>query len=177
MPGRGIQHLDLAVSDVERSLSFYRDLLGPLGLREEERYPTYRGTEEVVYLSFGDEWLGLRPADGGTHRYYGVGLEHLAFDVATKEEVERRISGVRGGAIGSAPAGGRQRDPGLLRAASPSTRRFRIEVFSPGPGWSSRIHAQRRIARAWAAPSRAASAVTLVSWGLAVDESRQHDAQ
>ena len=49
MPGRGIQHVDLAVSDVDRSLAFYMELLGPLGLKEEERYPTYRGTEEVVY--------------------------------------------------------------------------------------------------------------------------------
>jgi catechol 2,3-dioxygenase-like lactoylglutathione lyase family enzyme len=30
MPGRGIQHVDLAVSDVERSLAFYRELLVPL---------------------------------------------------------------------------------------------------------------------------------------------------
>jgi catechol 2,3-dioxygenase-like lactoylglutathione lyase family enzyme len=30
MPGRGIQHIDLAVSDVDRSLAFYTDLLGPL---------------------------------------------------------------------------------------------------------------------------------------------------
>src|SRR5215211_6413998 len=88
MPGRGIQHVDLAVTDVDRSLAFYVDLLGPLGLREEERYPTYRGSEEVVYLSLGDEWLGLRPADGGTHRYYGVGLEHLAFEVDTMDEVD-----------------------------------------------------------------------------------------
>jgi catechol 2,3-dioxygenase-like lactoylglutathione lyase family enzyme len=64
------------------------DLLGPLGLRELERYPTYRGTEQVVYLSFGDESLGLRRADGGGHRYYDVELEHLAFEVDTSEEVE-----------------------------------------------------------------------------------------
>jgi hypothetical protein len=75
------------------------DLLGPLGLKEQERYPTYRGTEEVVYLSFGDEWLGLRPADGGTHRYYAF----FVFD----------------------PDG------------------LRIEVFSPGQEWSSRIHGHR----------------------------------
>ena len=40
MPARGIQHVDLAVSDVDRSLAFYKNLLGPLGLEEEERYPT-----------------------------------------------------------------------------------------------------------------------------------------
>jgi catechol 2,3-dioxygenase-like lactoylglutathione lyase family enzyme len=74
MPARGIQHLDLTVADVERSLAFYRELLGPLGLEEAARYPSYRGTEEVVYLSFGEQWLGLRPADGGKHRYYEVGM-------------------------------------------------------------------------------------------------------
>lgn len=88
MPARGIQHVDLAVGDVERSLAFYFGVLGPLGLEEEARYPSYRGTEEVVYLSFGGGSLGLRPADGGEHRYYDVGLEHLAFQVDRPDEVD-----------------------------------------------------------------------------------------
>ena len=98
-PGRGIHHLDLAVADVERSLAFYRDLLGPLGWTEEVRYPTYRGTEEVVYLvrqkTGGGEpdleyfgGVGLRPADGPAHRYYGVGIEHFAVEVDRPEEVD-----------------------------------------------------------------------------------------
>jgi glyoxylase I family protein len=32
--------------------------------------------------------LGLRPADGGAHRYYDVGIEHLAFEVDTRDEVD-----------------------------------------------------------------------------------------
>ena len=88
MPGRKIQHIDLAVSDVERSLGFYRLLLEPLGLKEYERVQSYRGTEEIVYLSFGRSFLGLRPADGGSYRHYDVGLEHLAFQVDTREEVD-----------------------------------------------------------------------------------------
>jgi catechol 2,3-dioxygenase-like lactoylglutathione lyase family enzyme len=79
---------DLAVSDVERSLAFYVAVLGAFGLHEEERYPTYRGTEEVVYLRYGEQYLGLRPADGGEHNYYGVGIEHLAFYVDSREEVD-----------------------------------------------------------------------------------------
>jgi catechol 2,3-dioxygenase-like lactoylglutathione lyase family enzyme len=88
--GLRIHHVDLAVGDVERSLAFYLAVLAPLGLREWERFPTYRGTEEVVYLSLGEreQYLGLRPADGGGHRYYEVGLEHLAFYVDTREEVD-----------------------------------------------------------------------------------------
>ena len=88
MPAVGIHHIDLAVKDVERSLAFYLAVLGPLGLREELRYPTYRGTEEVISLRYGAQFLGLRPADGGEHAYYNVGIEHLAFYVDTREEVD-----------------------------------------------------------------------------------------
>jgi catechol 2,3-dioxygenase-like lactoylglutathione lyase family enzyme len=93
MPAKGVHHVDLAVSDVERSLAFYLDLLGPLGWEVIRRYPTYRGTEEVVYLGLTAEkhaatfsnGFGLRAADGGAHEYYGVGVEHIAFDVDTNE--------------------------------------------------------------------------------------------
>jgi catechol 2,3-dioxygenase-like lactoylglutathione lyase family enzyme len=64
MPAKGIHHVDLAVADLERSLAFYLMVLEPLGWREEVRYPTYRGTEEVVYLRdpHTGSMLGLRPA-------------------------------------------------------------------------------------------------------------------
>ncbi len=88
MPAKGIHHVDLAVADVERSLTFYLDLLGPLGWIVSDRYPTYRGTEQVTYLRCGLQYLGLRPADGGAHRHYDVGIEHLAFDVDREDEVD-----------------------------------------------------------------------------------------
>jgi len=90
MPARGIHHVDLAVTNVDDSLAFYLDLLGPLGWAEEVRYPTYRGSEEVVYLEepTTGSMLGLRPADGGAHRYYEVGIEHLAFEVDSRDEVD-----------------------------------------------------------------------------------------
>jgi catechol 2,3-dioxygenase-like lactoylglutathione lyase family enzyme len=96
MPGRGIQHIDLAVEDVDASLAFYLEVLGPLGFKEERRYPSYRGSEEVVYCSFADEWMGLRPADGGKFTYYDVGMEHLAFLVDTKEEVDEAFDRAKG---------------------------------------------------------------------------------
>lgn len=65
VPIKAIHHVDLAVRDVERSLAFYLAVLGPLGVKEDCRFRSYRGTEEVVYLSIGDQLLGLRPADGG----------------------------------------------------------------------------------------------------------------
>jgi catechol 2,3-dioxygenase-like lactoylglutathione lyase family enzyme len=87
--GSGIHHVDLAVGDVKRSLAFYLAVLGPLGWAVTNRYPSYRGTEEVIYLGHeGHGVLGLRPADGGAHRYYEVGIEHLAFEVDRRDEVE-----------------------------------------------------------------------------------------
>jgi catechol 2,3-dioxygenase-like lactoylglutathione lyase family enzyme len=88
MPARAIHHVDLAVSDVARSLDFYLTLLGPLGLREFDRFPSYRGTEEVVYLQWANQLLGLRRAEIGPFRYHSVGLEHLAFYVDTPAEVD-----------------------------------------------------------------------------------------
>jgi catechol 2,3-dioxygenase-like lactoylglutathione lyase family enzyme len=90
MPIRAIDHIDLAVADVERSREFYLRVRGPLGVEEAFRYQSYRGTEEIVYLRVGDsgQVIGLRRADGGEHRYYEVGLEHLALSVDSREEVE-----------------------------------------------------------------------------------------
>jgi catechol 2,3-dioxygenase-like lactoylglutathione lyase family enzyme len=91
MPSTGvIHHIDLAVADVERSLAFYEELLTPLGWTKRLRFPTYRGTEEVVYIHHPETrcGVGIRPADGGEHTYYDVGVEHIAFEVDTREEVD-----------------------------------------------------------------------------------------
>jgi catechol 2,3-dioxygenase-like lactoylglutathione lyase family enzyme len=94
MPAMPINHVDLAVSDVERSLAFYRALLEPLGWTEELRFPTYRGTEEVVYLHepATRSGLGLRQADLGQYRYYEVGIEHIAFEVDERDELDAAYS-------------------------------------------------------------------------------------
>jgi catechol 2,3-dioxygenase-like lactoylglutathione lyase family enzyme len=130
VPARGIQHVDLAVGDVERSLVFYSAVLGPLGLKERFRSPTYRGTEEVVYLEFGSHGLGLRPADDGPYRYYGVGIEHLAFEVDRTDEVdaahERCIAA--GGTIQSSPEQHYVQDGEDYYAFYPDG--IRIEVFA-----------------------------------------------
>jgi catechol 2,3-dioxygenase-like lactoylglutathione lyase family enzyme len=90
LPLKGLHHIDLAVADVARSLDFYLALLGPLGVKELYRFPSYRGTEEVVYLAVGPgtQAIGFRPADGGQHRYYQVGVEHIAISVDSREEVD-----------------------------------------------------------------------------------------
>jgi catechol 2,3-dioxygenase-like lactoylglutathione lyase family enzyme len=105
VPGRGIQHVDLAVGDVDQSLAFYYGVLGPLGLKEKFRNLTYRQTEEVVYLEYGVQGFGLRPADGGAYRYHEVGIEHIAFEVDDRAEVDEayRRCVAAGGKIQSPP--------------------------------------------------------------------------
>jgi catechol 2,3-dioxygenase-like lactoylglutathione lyase family enzyme len=133
MPAKGIHHVDLAVADVGESLAFYLDLLGQLGWREEVRYPTYRGTEEVVYLKepATGAMLGLRPADGGAHHYYDVGIEHLAFEVETRDEVDAAYErcAARGARIHFPPEEDRDvEDYYALFVFDPDG--IRIEVFS-----------------------------------------------
>ena len=133
MPAKGIHHVDLAVAELERSLAFYLMLLGPLGWREEVRYPTYRGTEEVVYLEDPNSgtMLGLRPADGGEHRYYGVGIEHLAFEVETRAEVDAAHERcVRAGARIHFPPEDDRDVPGYYAVFVFDPDGIRIEVFS-----------------------------------------------
>ena len=133
MPAKGIHHVDLAVADVERSLAFYLDLLGPLGWAEEVRYPTYRGTEDVVYLvrqEVRNGGVGLRPADGGTHRYYNVGLEHFAFEVDRREEVdEAHARCVASGANVHFPPEEDRDEPGYYAFFAFDPDGIRVEVF------------------------------------------------
>jgi catechol 2,3-dioxygenase-like lactoylglutathione lyase family enzyme len=110
MPTRGVDHIDLAVSDVDRSLAFYLGVLDPIDLAVEGRFRIYRGTEDVVYLGFGYEHLpgaqpetrlGLRRADGGKHHYFEVAIEHLAFTVDSRSEVDDAYSAVSAWTPGS----------------------------------------------------------------------------
>jgi catechol 2,3-dioxygenase-like lactoylglutathione lyase family enzyme len=138
MPARGIHHVDLAVADVDRSLAFYTDLLGPLGLEEYVRVPSYRGSEEIVYLRYGGQLLGLRPADGGTYRHYDVRLEHLAFAVDERAEVDAAYERCLA-------AGGRSESPPQIHYEGSESEvnyyaffafdpdGFRIEVCREGP--------------------------------------------
>ena len=140
MPAKGLHHLDLAVSDVERSLAFYLDLLGPLGWKVTRRYPTYRGTEEVVYLGVGAKrglrpgGLGLRPADGGAHQYYGVGVEHIAFEVETKDEVDdAHARATSSGATIHFPPEEDRDEPGYYAFFAFDPDGVRVEVFAWNP--------------------------------------------
>jgi glyoxylase I family protein len=90
--GRGVDHLDLVVSDLDRSLAFYHGLLGPLGYEEEREIVGERG-ERVVYLTgSGMVAVSLREAQTeGRYDRYRIGVHHLAFQAPSREVVDERL--------------------------------------------------------------------------------------
>jgi glyoxylase I family protein len=91
----GVHHLDLVVSSLERSLMFYRELLGPLGYTDASEIVGERG-ERVVYLGGRDAHVNvsLREAQSpsGPYDRYAVGLHHVAFEASSRELVDDRLA-------------------------------------------------------------------------------------
>ena len=92
MQSRGIHHLDLVVSEIERSKSFYSMLLHGLGWGGVLELEGERG-EAIWYLQAADTWLGLRAKQSEAHRVpyerYAVGVHHIAFEASTRAAVDQ----------------------------------------------------------------------------------------
>ena len=74
--------------------------------------------------------FGLRRADGGAYRYYGVGVEHIAFDVDTRDEVDGGARRAAGPARRSTSRREEDRDePGYYAFFAFDPDGIRIEVF------------------------------------------------
>jgi glyoxylase I family protein len=109
---RALDHLDLVVTSLGRSQPFYQQLLG---LSDASEIVGERG-ERVVYLSrpgeepAGSFSLGLREKQSDAHGVpydrYGVGVHHIAFELASRAEVDERAEWLRaqGAEIESGPA-------------------------------------------------------------------------
>jgi glyoxylase I family protein len=107
---KGVDHLDLVVTDLERSLGFYRELLEPLGFTRASEIEGERG-ERVVYLGgTGGASVSLRERQSEAHPTpydrYGVGIHHVAFVAESREQVDERADWLRerGATIESEPA-------------------------------------------------------------------------
>jgi len=99
----GLAHVDLTCRDVGRSIAFYLAVLGPLGLQAPP--VTFDGEqgETINYLRFpeaGSGSIGLRAASvEQDFALYAPGLHHIAFAVATPDDVRVAHDGaVREGA-------------------------------------------------------------------------------
>jgi catechol 2,3-dioxygenase-like lactoylglutathione lyase family enzyme len=92
----GVHHIDLVVSSIERSLPFYRELLGPLGWHGIGEVEGERG-ETIWYLSGAGCSIGLREAQspGDAVDRYRVGLHHLAIEAGSRAVVDERADWLR----------------------------------------------------------------------------------
>jgi catechol 2,3-dioxygenase-like lactoylglutathione lyase family enzyme len=107
MRSTGVHHVDLVVSSIERSLPFYRELLGPLGWHRVGEVEGERG-ETIYYLSGPGTSIGLREAlseSGELVDRYRVGLHHVGFEAASRAVVNERANWLRehGAEIESGP--------------------------------------------------------------------------
>lgn len=83
-----INHIDLTVSDLPRSMAFYDVVLGELGFRRSEEYagdvPNWSLVCGPAHLS-----IGLHQARvTQTHDRYAPGLHHLAFHAESRAAVD-----------------------------------------------------------------------------------------
>ncbi|HWH43305.1 MAG TPA: VOC family protein [Thermoleophilaceae bacterium] len=111
-PRAGLDHMDLVVSDLERSLAFYRELLAPLGWTQVNEISGERG-EPVHYIGapppHRDFSLSLREAQSEAHPLpydrYAVGVHHVAFSAGSRAAVDERTDWLRsaGAVIESGP--------------------------------------------------------------------------
>ncbi len=107
MRSTGIHHVDLVVSSIERSLPFYRDLLGPLGWHGVTEVQGERD-ETIWYLWGPGSSLGVREAlspRAEPFDRYEIGVHHVAFEAASRAAVDERAAWVsaQGGEIESGP--------------------------------------------------------------------------
>jgi glyoxylase I family protein len=90
MRSTGIHHVDLVVSSIERSLPFYRNLLGPLGWNRIREVEGERG-ETIFYFGGPGTGIGLREAQSdGVFDRYRVGLHHLCLEAYSRAVVDER---------------------------------------------------------------------------------------
>ena len=108
MRSTGVHHVDLVVSSIQRSLPFYRELLGPLGWHGVHEVEGERG-ETIHYLFGPGSGIGLRealsPSEAPVDRYR-VGLHHLALEASSRSVVNERAEWLRsqGAEIESGPS-------------------------------------------------------------------------
>lgn len=101
----GVHHVDLVVTSIERSLPFYRELLGPLGWHRLSEVEGERG-ETIWYLGGPACSVGLREAQShegrsgeGPYDRYSVGLHHLAFEAQSRAVVDERAGWLRASGV------------------------------------------------------------------------------
>jgi glyoxylase I family protein len=96
MRATGLDHLDVVVSNLERSLAFYSGLLRPLGYEAQGEIVGEHGERVVYLLGRGLVEVGLREArSAGAYNRYRVGMHHIAFAAPSRQAVDERLRWAR----------------------------------------------------------------------------------
>jgi glyoxylase I family protein len=94
-----LDHLDLVVGSLERSLPFYRELLAPLGWRWVHEVEGERGeTIHYLFRRDGRSSIGLREQgseNAPPHDRYAVGVHHVAINGGSRRAVDRAAEWAR----------------------------------------------------------------------------------
>ncbi len=94
----GIHHITLRVNDMETSRRFYRDVLG---------FDVQMPQDDLYFFQTGQTIVVLRPRLGGTpsgarFSEYRIGMDHLAFAVEDRAELERLVESLRDAGVATA---------------------------------------------------------------------------
>ena len=96
IPTAAYAHVRLTVTDIARSRSFYDDVFG-LPVAVELPADADEATKEQLSFLFGgviyqlgDSLLGLRPVADDAFDENRVGLDHVSFAVASREDLDER---------------------------------------------------------------------------------------
>ena len=139
MRSSGVHHVDLVVSSIERSLPFYRDLLGPLGCHRIGEVEGERG-ETIWYFAGPGSSVGLRQAQsrGGTRPLPGRPPPRRARGALTRgRRRARRLARRRRARRSRARRGSTATSPATTRSSS-TTRTGSSSRSSTCPAWPRR---------------------------------------
>ena len=97
----GLDHVYLAVAQMERSERFYDGVLGLLGFRKGDK--PIAGEPHAHYFNRSLQ-ITLRPArSAGPHDPYSPGLHHLCLQLAGREQVDEAAEALRARGIDASP--------------------------------------------------------------------------
>jgi glyoxylase I family protein len=97
IPITGFSHVRLTVTDIARSRAFYDDLFGlPVAIEmpadaDDATRESFAFLYGGLLYQLGDTLLGLRPVAADRFDENRVGLDHLSFNVAAREDLEAAV--------------------------------------------------------------------------------------
>jgi glyoxylase I family protein len=136
IPTAAYAHVRLTVTDIARSRSFYDDVFG-LPVAVELPPDADEATKEQLSFLFGgviyqlgDSLLGLRPVADDSFNENRVGLDHVSFAVASRDDLDDAVTtldrlGVAHGGVKDIGAGW------ILEFRDPDN--VALELFAPKP--------------------------------------------